>query len=147
MGVNGARPRIAGAAAVCLSVAVGPRTLWLMLALVGCTDERLAALDGTWVVDEAALATDPRLADLPAEVQAQAAQAASAAVGAPLVLRDGARWIDGAPAGRLQVAPGDDLRLVGPDGAQIQVERPSADRMIWVQGRRRLPLRRAEGTP
>ncbi|MCB9525512.1 MAG: hypothetical protein H6702_19345 [Myxococcales bacterium] len=118
-----------------------------MLALVGCTDERLAALDGTWVVDEAALATDPRLADLPAEVQAQAAQAASAAVGAPLVLRDGARWIDGAPAGRLQVAPGDDLRLVGPDGAQIQVERPSADRMIWVQGRRRLPLRRAEGTP
>lgn len=147
MGVNGARPRIAAAAAVCLSVAVGPRTLWLLLALLGCTDERLAALDGTWVVDDAALATDPRLVGLPADVQAQALQAASAAIGAPLVLRGGARWVDGAPAGRLVPAPRDGLWLVGPDGAQVQVERPAPDRMVWVQGRRRLPLRRAEASP
>lgn len=126
---------------------MAPRTLWLMLALLGCTDERLAALDGTWAVDATALAADPRLADLSPDVQRQAVQAANAAVGAPLVFRDGVRWADGAPAGRLVAGAGEGLRVVGPDGAEVQVERRDGDRMVWVHGRKRLPLRRVEGEP
>ena len=115
-----------------------------MLALLGCTDERLAALDGAWAVDPAALAADPRLAGLGPAVRQQAVQAANAAIGAPLVLRGGVRWADGAPAGRLVLGEGEGLAVVGPDGALVQIERLDGERMVWVHGRKRLPLRRVE---
>jgi hypothetical protein len=124
----------------------------LCLALLGCTDTRLEPLQGVWVVDQATLATDPRLTALSPSQRSQVLQRTLARSnprfefkGDSLTITEGEQVHRGA------------VRIRSTAGAELQLEtnaRPisltldtAANRLIVRAGAHQLTLQRVDTQP
>ena len=124
----------------------------LTLALLACSDARLAPLQGAWAVDQAALAADPRLRTLTPTQRAKAIELTLAQSNPRLLFKDDTLTItdgDQVRQGRISVdhAEGSTLTLSSTAGPTSLTLNTTTNRLIVQVGAISLTLQRVDSPP